>query len=230
MGSKTSETPSPQEVVVLEKMRGALSKKSDVSLENLLEVYVSRHKDIKLAIFSCSVDGVSPRVRERKKVIRELGDKLVQAAEKYRQALENIQSHLNDDDWIDQFIYADDDYMYKSVLWDRALGDVTQLGILYQRALEGAAVKRGRPKTLRGLERFVFEMAALYQDATGKKFTVDDVRSDGQPVEVTEGQRFVKEALELIKVSPVGDADTDFTPSNLQTACVYAAKKLGSKK
>ncbi|PIZ31039.1 MAG: hypothetical protein COY40_03180 [Alphaproteobacteria bacterium CG_4_10_14_0_8_um_filter_53_9] len=230
MGKQASKMPSSQELVVLEKMHGALSKKSEVSLAKLLEVYLSQHKAIKLAIFSCSVDGVSPRVRERKKQIRKLGGRLAHAAEDYRQALEDIQKRLDDWDWIDQFIYADDDYMHKSILWDRALEDVTELGTLYQQALKGAAIKRGRPKALRGLERFVFEMAALYQEATGQKFTVDDVRSDGQPVEATEGQRFVKEALELIKVSPVSDADTNFTPSNLQTACVYAAKKLGSKK
>lgn len=83
---------------------------------------------------------------------------------------------------------------------------------------------KGRPSKLKRLEDFTYEMALLYQKATGKKFTVDRFVGESGIGFISEGQSFVHKAfLFLIDGYPL------YTSENFQSACVYVSKRLKEK-
>jgi hypothetical protein len=89
----------------------------------------------------------------------------------------------------------------------------------------------GRPEHLTGLKDFVYRIAIMYQDATGRPFTVDKmVNGTNNKLEPqTEGMRFVyrsTKAITNISCTPA----IHITPQNFMTVCEYVCRELKSEK
>lgn len=86
--------------------------------------------------------------------------------------------------------------------------------------------KNLRPTPLTGLKDFIYQIAILYTQATGKKFTVDRqaLGDKGKRAPSTEGMRFAKESLEAIYA--LSSKPYRFTPANFQNACEAVSKRI----
>lgn len=88
-------------------------------------------------------------------------------------------------------------------------------------------VRNGRYGVLVGFTEFIYQIALLYQQSTGKKFTVDKLACgrDGVLEPVTEGMKFAEKSIAAIFLLP-SSMTHKFTPQNFQSACDAVSKRL----
>jgi len=87
--------------------------------------------------------------------------------------------------------------------------------------------RNGRYGVLIGLTEFIYQIALLYQQSTGKKFTVDKLARgrDGVLEPVTEGMKFAEKSIAAIFLFS-SSMTYRFTPQNFQSACDAVSKRL----
>jgi len=128
---------------------------------------------------------------------------------------------LEDDDhtrvmaWIEQCHLQCDEYLAHSDL-------------LVSLDLKRYASKKGRPSN-KNLNEYILELAKLYQDLSGEKFTSDiHINDDNQNVPITPGMNFVWVAIDsLYHVNEIDkENDAIFPSSALSNACEAARSIL----
>lgn len=146
-------------------------------------------------------------------------------------------------DYLESYFYtptadneAPDDYLRRINNWESFSITLEEQISTFKKIKKNikAQQKSGRPNTLNGLTAFIYEIAICYEKITGRKFTVDEHRTNSIPVPITEGMKFAEEALKALYSPSQTKAphflllmkENAYTPSNFQNACAEALKRL----
>lgn len=164
--------------------------------------------------------------------------RLYKKMEALRNALGDVYQYMNDPEVRDYFKskdYEDEDILNNIIIkpGNDFLEKVNWCYMKLSTSLRFPKKKRGRP-SIGEFKKFVYFLAELYEDISGKKFTIQRNReetgkNEGKYLPVTPGHKFVWEVVTWMHDSLVDrgiEYSFRYTDKNIYNACENAQKKL----
>lgn len=186
---------------VLNKMASVCKGNNKAIYEKLVEITKLREKQYRRAIVSARIglDIEQNRLElKRKNAVsaKEIA-KIKKTASDLVEQYHSLSNHTLDT-WVESYIYQEDDYEEKYGAWDDISEMLEGIVAIFEGIERAHKKEKGRPKKLNGLSDYIYQIAMLYEECTGRKFTVDEYRVGGIPEAITEGQKFAETAMPMI--------------------------------
>jgi hypothetical protein len=230
---------------ILREMASMCAQDTEKIYQRLIKIYMAQDDQFRFLIFGAfhylawsKMDGW--KKEKRNEALKEL-KKIKKAAVTLNNLLPKIDfSKLPPAGSLEERMYnflgSDDKVESCSGIYERNLGSWRTFQESLEKQIETyhsfekfikKGARNGRYNALVGLREFIYQIALLYMETTGKPFTVGIFArgKDGEPPEpITTGMRFAYKSLEAIYCA--SSSSHRFTSENFRNACAAVSKKL----